>query len=142
MATITQRTNKDGSTVYRIRVYAGTTADGKQQTHQTTFTKKTKKSPSANKKAGESLYGFTTSVLKPIDLLFWIIGICHKLPGKTTTVFMFILYLSSISIKLFFQSFHIYFPLSLYEVPHILAAPAPFLPVPSHISNRRLYTYS
>ena len=51
MATITQRTNKDGSTVYRIRVYAGTTADGKQQTHQTTFTPDPKKSPSANKKA-------------------------------------------------------------------------------------------
>lgn len=51
MATITQRTNKDGSVVYRIRVYAGTTSDGKQQAHQTTFTPDPQKSPSANKKA-------------------------------------------------------------------------------------------
>ncbi len=51
MANITQRKNKDGSVVYRIRVYAGTTSDGKQQAHQTTFTPDPNKSPSANKKA-------------------------------------------------------------------------------------------
>ena len=51
MAAITQRTNKDGSIVYRIRVYAGTTSDGKQQAYQTTFTSDPKKSPSANQKA-------------------------------------------------------------------------------------------
>lgn len=51
MAAITQRKNKDGSVVYRIRVYAGETSDGKQQAYQTTFTPDPKKSPSANKKA-------------------------------------------------------------------------------------------
>lgn len=56
MANITQRTNKDGSTVYRIRVYAGTTFDGKQQAHQTTFTPDPNKSPSANKKLSTALF--------------------------------------------------------------------------------------
>ena len=50
MAAITQRKNKDGSVVYRIRVYAGETSVGKQQAYQTTFTPDPKKSPSANKK--------------------------------------------------------------------------------------------
>lgn len=51
MATITQRTNKDGSTVYRIRVFGGRDSEGKQRTFQTTWKPDPKKSEATNKKA-------------------------------------------------------------------------------------------
>lgn len=51
MATITQRTNKDGSTVYRIRVFAGRDSEGKQRIFQTTWKSDPKRTESANKKA-------------------------------------------------------------------------------------------
>lgn len=52
MATITPRTNKDGSVVYRIRVSAGRKADGTQQNaYQTTWRPDPNKSERANAKA-------------------------------------------------------------------------------------------
>lgn len=51
MATITQRTNKDGSTVYRIRVFGGRDSEGKQRIFQTTWKADPKRTESANKKA-------------------------------------------------------------------------------------------
>lgn len=52
MATITPRKNKDGSTVYRIRVSAGRKADGTQQnSYQTTWRPDPIKSERANTKA-------------------------------------------------------------------------------------------
>ncbi len=51
MATITQRTNKDGSVVYRIRVFAGRDSEGKQRIFQTTWKSDPKRTESANKKA-------------------------------------------------------------------------------------------
>lgn len=52
MATITPRTNKDGSTVYRIRVSAGRKADGTQlKAFQTTWTPDPNRSERANAKS-------------------------------------------------------------------------------------------
>ena len=51
MATITQRTNKDGSIAYRIRVFGGRDSAGKQRIFQTTWKADPKKSESANNKA-------------------------------------------------------------------------------------------
>lgn len=51
MATITQRTNKDGSVVYRIRVFGGRDSEGKQRIFQTTWKADSKKSEAYNKKA-------------------------------------------------------------------------------------------
>lgn len=51
MATITQRTNKDGSVVYRIRVFGGRDSEGKQRIFQTTWKADPKRTESANKKA-------------------------------------------------------------------------------------------
>lgn len=51
MANITPRTNKDGTTVFRIRVYAGRDSEGKQRIFQTTWKADPKRTESANKKA-------------------------------------------------------------------------------------------
>lgn len=51
MATVTQRTNKDGTTAYRIRVFAGRDSEGKQRIFQTTWKADPKRTESANKKA-------------------------------------------------------------------------------------------
>lgn len=51
MATITQRTNKDGTTVYRIRVYGGRDSQGKQRIFQTTWKSDNKKTARSNEKA-------------------------------------------------------------------------------------------
>ncbi len=50
MATITPRTNKDGSLSYRIRVFGGRDSEGKQRTFQTTWKPDPAKSDSKNQK--------------------------------------------------------------------------------------------
>lgn len=50
MATITPRTNKDGSVSYRIRVFGGRDSEGRQRVFQTTWKPDTAKSDSKNQK--------------------------------------------------------------------------------------------
>lgn len=50
MANITPRKNKDGSVVYRIRVFGGRDSEGKQKTFQCTWTSDPSKSESKNQK--------------------------------------------------------------------------------------------